>query len=129
MNTPASIARALRRTSQCAFPVGTGLAAVLVDVALAPALAGGQIDVEQMDLVVARPDLASRVDYKGTVGELPSLSTHRERADVDPDFILAGRFPRRGEHLVILFEPHVVCGPLGVAIEEPRHFGREQHCS
>ena len=40
------------------------LAAVLVDVTLAPAFTGRKIDVEQMDLVVAGTDFAARIDQE-----------------------------------------------------------------
>jgi hypothetical protein len=48
-------------------------AAMRVDVALAPALAGRKVDVEQMDLVVARADFAARVDDERAIGKLASL--------------------------------------------------------
>ena len=47
------------------------------------ALAAGEIDVEHVDLVVARDDLALRVDQEGAVGRLVGRDLDRERADVE----------------------------------------------
>ena len=52
---------------------------------LAIALAVGEIDVEHVDLVVARDDLAVRVDQERAVGRLVGGRLDRERADVQID--------------------------------------------
>ncbi len=66
----------------------------------APALAGGEIDVEQMDLVVARPDIAGGVDHEAAVGRAgpPLLALQRQRAEMDPDPRLCRRPAHRRQH-------------------------------
>src|SRR3546814_21173333 len=64
----------------------------------APALAGGQIDVEQMELVVARADRAMIVDHEAAIGEPPVVAPERERAGMHPYTIPRPRLPHRGEH-------------------------------
>src|SRR6185312_11984775 len=63
-----------------------------IDVGFAPALARGQVDVEQVELVVPRTDLALAVDYEPAVGDLAFIDQHRERADVNPDAVPPGGF-------------------------------------
>ena len=56
---------------------------------LAIALAAGEIDVEHVDLVVARDDLAVRVDQERAVGRLVGRNLDRQRADMEIDSKLA----------------------------------------
>src|SRR3546814_8287970 len=66
----------------------------------APALAGGQIDVEQMELVVARADRAMIVDHEAAIGEPPVVAPERERAAMNPSTMPRRRLAHRGEHAI-----------------------------
>ena len=57
---------------------------------LAVALASGEIDVEHMQLVVARGDLAFGIDQIRAVGDARRVELDGERADMQEDAELAG---------------------------------------
>src|SRR6185503_12630710 len=65
---------------------------------LAVAFAAGKIDVEHMQLVVARGDLALGGDEVGAVGDLAGWKLHGERANMQPNAKLLGerlKLPKR----------------------------------
>src|SRR4051812_35303709 len=62
-----------------------GALARLIAARLAVALAAGEIDVEHMDLVVARDDLALWIDYERAVGGTLRRDLDRQRTDVEMD--------------------------------------------
>ncbi len=49
-----------------------------------PAFAGRQVDVEQVDLVVGRADLAGRIDHEGAIGEQAVVAPDGEAAEMHP---------------------------------------------
>ena len=79
--------------------VGTRLVvdAFAVDLALA------EIDVEHVDLVVARADVSIRREKIGAVRETPLSDLHRHRADVQPDFLIRRSLRKRRESCVARF--------------------------
>ena len=81
-----------------------------------------------MDLVVARADLArSRSMTKPRLATLPSsASTASEPRWTQ--MLLPWPPPRHGgEHHVVILAAQILRRALGVAVEQARHFGREQH--
>ena len=73
-----------------------------IDVGFAPALAGRKVDVEQMELVVARANLAFAIDQEAAVGDLAIAGQDRERAEVKPDPVATRRLAAGCEHLIVL---------------------------
>jgi hypothetical protein len=98
-----------------------------IDRRLAPALAGRKVDVEQMDLVVARLDPAGAVDHEAAVGDLAVPGQHREGPEVNPDVVLARGLAAGGEDAVLVLLAQITGGALRIAVEQARHLGREQH--
>ena len=72
------------------------------DRGLAIALGGGQVHVEEVDLVVAGPDLAAVVDHEAAVDEPVPRSVHRDGADQHPHSGVARESAKRGEHRMAL---------------------------
>src|SRR6185295_11349076 len=70
---------------------------------LAIALAAGQIDVEHMDLVVAREDVALRIDQERTIGGAIGRYPDRKGTDVHVDAELTRDLAQRGQRWVCLF--------------------------
>ena len=68
----------------------------MIDRRFPPALAARKIDVEEMDLVVARKDASTAPEDEGAVGDATVGGLQRERADMENDAELAGE---RGEAL------------------------------
>ena len=69
---------------------------------LAIALAVGEVDVEHVDLVVARDDLAPAIDQEGTVRGLVGRNFHRKRADMHIDAERAGELAEGRKARVVL---------------------------
>ena len=46
---------------------------------------------------------------------------------MQPDAVLARRRAARGEHRIVLLGCRFAARALGIAVEQARHFGREQH--
>ena len=93
--------------------------AARIDRGFAPALAGRQIDVEQMDLVVAGADLALVIDDERTVGDLAGARANGERSEMDPQSVVARRGAAGGEDDVLAFLADRGGGAPGIAVEEP----------
>src|SRR5262249_16816685 len=101
----------------------------LVGVALAIAFAAGQVDVEHVDLVVARDNAALRIDQEGAVGEpllAPGLlkvgaglagRVHTERTDKDPGPRLACQVAPTTEKRIVGLAPCLVAASLA-ALDE-----------
>src|SRR3954451_19119548 len=102
-------------------------AARRIDVGFAPGFTGRKVDVEQVELVVSRADLAFAVDHEPAVRDLPVLRKHCERAEMEPDMVPTRRVPTRGEYLVFILVAKVRRRSGGIAIEKPRHFRGEQY--
>ena len=94
----------------------------------APALAGRQVDVEQMDLVVAGADLARRRrsrsrDWRACRPRACSASEPRWTQ-------MPGsrrRLAHRGEHRIVGLRVEMRGRARPVAVEQAAHLGREQH--
>ena len=91
---------------------------------LAIALAVGEIDVEHVDLVVARDDLALAVDQERAVGRLVGRQLDRERADVQEDAELARKLAEGGEARVALFRHDRGEQPLALDLQDVGHLRR-----
>ena len=113
------------------FPIGVPLtsttpAARRIDGGFPPAFAGRQIDVEQMELVVARADLALASMTKPRLATLPSsTSTASEPMCSQMRCRAAAARQRQGR------DPHPAAKYLArarrIAIEQSRHLRSEQH--
>ena len=91
---------------------------------LAIALAVGQIDVEHVDLVVARDDLAARVDQEAAVGRLVGGGLHRQRADVQMDRKLARQLAEGREARVVLLRHDGGEQLVAAHLHDVGHLGR-----
>jgi len=98
-----------------------------VDGRLAPALAGREVDVEQVDLVVARLHMAGAVDDEAAVRHFSIVDEDRERPQVNPYPMLARGIAASSEDEVMVLRAQVRRSALGIAVEQPGHFRREQH--
>src|SRR5919112_2000440 len=59
-----------------------GFGAVFVHRAFAPALSSWQVDVEQVDFVVPRPDRTTWVDHERAVRKLTPFGEHGQRTEL-----------------------------------------------
>ena len=110
-----------RRSIHKDYPLPGG-----INIGFAPALACWQVDIEQVDLVIARADLALAVDDEPAVGDIAALRQHSERSEVKPDTVPARGLAARGEQIVLSLVTQARGRASGVAIEQSRHFGREK---
>ena len=97
--------------------------AARVGVRFAPRFAVRQVDVEQMDLVVAGRDLPVGIDQHGPVGELLARA-QRQRADVDPDPMPARGLAQRREGRVALLGRGLLEQGGPVPLEDVGHLRR-----
>ena len=91
---------------------------------LAIALAAFEIDVEHVDLVVARDDVALAVDQEGAVRGLLGRDLHGERADMDVDAERAREFAEGRERRVVLLRHDGGEQLLARALHDVGHLGR-----
>ena len=89
----------------------------------APALAAGQVDVEEVDLVVGGDDVAVGIDDEGAVGDLVA-GAHGDRADMHDDAPLAGDLAQGGEGRVALLGADLVEQGGAGALDERGHLRR-----
>ena len=95
----------------------------------APALAGRQVDVEQMDLVVAGADLALVVDHEAAIDELAAVlrraSASEPRWTQMPASAAASRTAASTGSSASL--RRCAAARVAVAVEQAAHLRREQH--
>ena len=91
---------------------------------LAIALAAFQVDVEHVDLVVARDDLAAPVDQEAAVHRLVGRGLHGERADMDVDAERARKLAERRQRGVVLLRHDLGEQALARALQDVGHLGR-----
>ena len=96
----------------------------LIVLGLAVALAARQVDVEHMDLVEARLDLAAGREQQRPVGDLAAWQQHRHRPDVQPDAELAGKAAEMGDGRVPLLRPHRREQARALRLHQRRDLGR-----
>ncbi len=89
------------------------------------ALAAGEIDVEHVDLVVARDDLAAAVDQERAVGSPLGRELDRKRADMEEDAEAAGRLAERREARIGLLRCDRRKQPLALDLENVGHLRRK----
>ena len=88
-----------------------------IGVRFAPAFPAGKINIEHVDLVIARGHIAGGIDHQRTVGPAPVLAQNRERAQRHPQAAARCRLAYRAQHRIILLAREVACGPLAVAVD------------
>ena len=74
-----------------------------------------------------RADLALAVDHEAAVGDLAVFDQHRERADMEPDPVLGRGLASRRRVPVVLLPLQILARARRIAVEQARHFRREQH--
>jgi hypothetical protein len=94
-------------------------------VRFAVALAVGEIDVEHVDLVVARDNLAARIDQEGAVGRLVGRYLYGQRSDVQPDRELARKLAEHGEAGVAFLRDDCAKQSLTARFHDVGHLGGE----
>ena len=70
---------------------------------------------------------APRVDHEPAIGELAVLGAHRQRAEMHPQCRALRRLAAGGEDLILFLLRRLLARPLGITVEQARHFRREQH--
>ena len=86
----------------------------------APALAVGQIDVVEVDLVVGGRDPAVAADEEGAVRD-PVAIRHGDRAEMDQDAPLPGDLAQGEKRRIPLLRPDLVEQRRALALDEGRH--------
>jgi hypothetical protein len=99
-----------------------------IGIGFAPAFAACQVDIEHVHLVVARGNRAVRRDDESAVDPFaPATALERERAERYPQAVLARSFTDTGKDGRSVFAADRPGSAFAIAIEQARHFGREQH--
>ena len=91
---------------------------------LAVAFASGKIDIEHMQLVVARGDLTVGSDEIGAVSDLARRELHAERAYMQPDAELLGERLQPLERRRLLLDLELGEQPLGLEFHDGGVLGR-----
>ena len=95
----------------------------------APAFSRWQINVEQVELVVMRGNLACCIDDEPAIGPARFLAValYSQRAKMNPDSCRSRGRPYARQHEIITLAHHMVRSARAVRIEQSGHFGRKQH--
>ena len=89
------------------------------------ALAAGQIDVEHVDLVVARDHAAIGPDQERAVDRPFRRGAQRQRADMQMDFQLGGERAIGLQRKIVLFRGEMLEQRLAVQLHHVAHLGGE----